>query len=167
MRDTLEGVPHPGTSTQFSRAEVTSKPAEPGTSTQNRTGTAEKARQPGISTQDPTAEMAPHPGTSTQRPASHYTGEVVPSNWVVVRVHLDKSKTLKYRYFIAVVVKVESEIRVRFLKHVKGTCHTFVNPEIDDYSDVDKEDIIKVLPEPTLDNKCRMIFDVDVNLWPK
>lgn len=54
-----------------------------------------------------------------------------------------------------------------FKKHVKGTCHTFVNPVIDDYSDIDKEDIIKVLPEPTLDKKCRMIFDVDVNLWPK
>lgn len=57
-------------------------------------------------------------------------------------------KTSKYRYrsYIAVVTKVESDtIGVRFLKHVKGTCHTFVNPIVDDFSDVDREDIIKVL----------------------
>lgn len=127
----VERPPHLGTSTHLSRAEVTLKPAEPGTSTQKCTGTAEKTWQPGISTQDPTTEIAPHPGTSTQRPASHYTG-VVPSNWVGVSIHWDKSKTLKYQYFITVVVKVESEFCVRFWKHIKGTCHTSVNRKIDD-----------------------------------
>lgn len=83
-------------------------------------------------------------------------------DWVIVKVPFDKRAggELKFRYFIAVieVVVSESEINVRFLKHVKGTCHTLVNPKIDDYGEISKEDIIKVLSEPT--------FDVDVNLWP-
>lgn len=114
---------------------------------------------------DPTAETAPQPGTSTQRTGNQNVGEVAPADWLVVKVPFDSMK--KFRYFIALVVHVEPEIHVKFLKHVRGTCHTFVYPKIDDYSDIDLDDIIKVLPEPAIDNKCRMIFDVDVNLWPK
>lgn len=119
----------------------------------------------------PTTEMIQQPSTSSQEQNVTYTGEIEPSDWVIVRVPFDKKtgKELRYRYFIAVIEEIisDSEINVRFLKHVKGTCHTFVNPERDDYGEVSKEDIIKVLPEPTFDTKCRMVFDVDVNLWPK
>ena len=72
----------------------------------------------------------------------------------------------KIKKIIAVVQEVQPQTHVRFLKHVKGTCTTFINPPVDDFSDVDQGDIVKVLSEPSLDKKCHMIFDVDVNLWP-
>ncbi|KAK3859200.1 hypothetical protein Pcinc_034662 [Petrolisthes cinctipes] len=130
--------------------------------------------QPG----EETPEIAARPSTSTSAPnhkaqASPQTvistqtiqDKVVPSAWVVVRVPFDIKD--RYRHYIATIVKVKPEINVMFLKHAQSTPHTFVYPMIDDSSDIDKEDILKVLPKPILDRKQRMIFDVDVNLWPK
>ena len=84
--------------------------------------------------------------------------------WVIVKVHFDCKK--KHKYYIAVTVRVEPHIHMCFLRHVKGTRNVFVNPTIDDFSDVDKDDIIKILPEPTMNKKYQMIFHVDVNSWP-
>ena len=53
--------------------------------------------------------------------------------------------------YTAFIVRVKPEIHVRFLKHVNGTPHTFVYPMVDDSSDIDKADIVKVLPEPVCD----------------
>ena len=90
---------------------------------------------------------------------------IEPSNWLLTRLYCQRKK--KYLYFIAVVDQVEPDLEVRYLKHFPGTKNIFVNPSCDEYSSLEREDIVKVLPEPELDRKCRMIFDVDVGLWPK
>ena len=163
VEDPQEHQATSSTGTTFEDSTVEIAP-QPGTSTQragDQEPTAQKAQQPGTSTQrtdnqDPTTNTAPQPGTSTQRIGNQNVGEVAPSDWVLVKVPVDSTKTAKYRYFIAVVVDAEPDIpvRVRFLQHVRGTGHTFINPKIDDYSDIDHDDIIKVLPEPDIDKKC-------------
>ena len=72
-----------------------------------------------------------------------------------------------YRFFVAVVIKIEPELEVRFVKHIPGTKNVFVNPDNDEFSELELEDIVRVLPDPQLDRKCRLIFDVDATLWPK
>lgn len=125
--------------------------------------TAKTAAQLSTSTCAPNNEV--QPSSQTAISTQNIGDKVVPSDWVVVRVPFHTKN--RYRHYIANVVRVKPEIHVKFVKHVQGTPHTFVYPMLDDNSDIDKEDILKVLPEPSLDRKQRMIFDVDVNLWPK
>lgn len=44
--------------------------------------------------------------------------------------------------------------------------NVYVKPTLDDYSDIEKDGIIKVLPEPAMNKKYQMIFHVDVSCWP-
>ena len=58
---------------------------------------------------------------------------------------------------------------VRFLQHVQGTKNVFVNSNIpdDESCEIEETDIVMHVNEPKLDNRERMVFDVDVNNWPK
>ena len=91
--------------------------------------------------------------------------DITPACWVLVKLFSEVKKF--YRFFVAVVIKIEPELEVRFVKHIPGTKNVFVNPDNDEFSELEIEDIVRVLPDPQLDRKCRLIFDVDATLWPK
>lgn len=87
--------------------------------------------------------------------------------WVVVRVSDEKQR--KSKYYMAVVTKVTPVLKVRFLKHVQGTKNVFVNSNVpgDESCEIDATDIIQYVKEPKIDNRERMLFDVNAICWPK
>lgn len=143
----------------------------PGTSITSKKLRSEEQPSTSAETSNPdNPPLVPSADTTQELPREEPEEDVSvsPANWVVVKVPIESSfGKEKHKYFVGVIVTVEPTIKVRFLKHVKGTCHTFINPDVDDFSDIEKSDIVRVLQEPSLDKKCRMIFDIDVNLWPK
>ena len=59
--------------------------------------------------------------------------DITPACWVLVKLFSEVKKF--YRFFVAVVIKIEPELGVRFVKHIPGTKNVFVNPDNDEFSE--------------------------------
>ena len=91
-------------------------------------------------------------------------------DWVIVQVDSENKKNK--RYYMAVIIEVNPDIKVRFLKHITGTPNVFVNSNIpgDESYEVERSDIVKHVQEPMMGNRGSMVFDIDevnVRHWPK
>ena len=75
------------------------------------------------------------------------------NQWILTK--FKSVKTKKFQYFIAFVLRNSPEIYVKFVKHVRGTLNIFTDNNPAKYLYIDKDAILKMLPEPEMDRKCR------------
>lgn len=89
---------------------------------------------------------------SESEPEHDTMDELKVSHWVVVQYSLKKSKK---HYVGQIVDREDCDWKVKFTRHNNGA---FYWPEKEDCDVVDSNDIIKVLPEPTINNRGAIRF---------
>ena len=82
-----------------------------------------------------------------------YSNTVNLNNYVVARICGKKSEK---QYGGLVIDKTQNDLQLKFLKK---SGNKFVFPEIDDIAYVDYSDVIKILLEPSVNNRQHYFFD--------
>ena len=94
-------------------------------------------------------------------------GSILPGDWVLVSLTASNYKFV--RYFVANVLKVfgNYEFTVKFMKPYTYNCRfcEFVDPENDDVSDVEFDQIIGKVESPTVSRRGVKVFNVDSREW--
>ena len=95
------------------------------------------------------------------------TDSIKPGDYVLVK--FEGKKDVRPKHFAGLVTSTDdSIITVSFFKTVQGSTNvTFIKAEVDDIADVDKCDIVMVLPSPNITGGTsrlseRMLFAVDL-----
>lgn len=80
-----------------------------------------------------------------------------PGNWILVQYLLSKGKKKKYIAQILTINNNEDIFHVKFLRYDRMS-RKFFWPKVDDKADVDKNQVIKILPEPQFDKRLKLYF---------
>ncbi|KAK3872422.1 hypothetical protein Pcinc_022496 [Petrolisthes cinctipes] len=158
-RDLTKVTTTEGSSTEEAETEVLADESE----SENESRGVKLRRQNACETQRESTEKAS--GETTGNEVSERNPKL--HDWVIVQICNELKK--KKRYYMAVVIEVIPTLKVRFLKHVPGTPNVFVNSSVpgDESCEIEVDDIVMYSSEPKLGKREKMIFDVDVNCWPK
>lgn len=81
--------------------------------------------------------------------------DLKPGTWILVQYLLSKEKTKKY--VAQILTNKDDTLHVKFLRHERKS-KKFFSPAIGDEADIDKDQVIKILPEPQFDNRLKLNF---------